>query len=145
MMIDVCGHVLRSISGTFLFCRRQENHDGGHTDGEAWWTPANPDAVAAHEWCRRCGGPNVAWSAPSPLWNYVMRGNDINGEAQHGDLVCMTCFVVLGAEAGLSASGWRLTLHPEPEGLTYETPSGRVWDAEAFLWVEREGVDRTAP
>ena len=135
-MIDVCGHVLRGINTAPLFCRRLSGHDGGHTDGEAWWTPTAPDAVAEHEWCRRCDGPNVAWSAASPLWNYVMRGNDINGEARHGDLVCMTCFVVLAAEAGLPSSGWRLTLHPEPEGLAYETPTGRVWDAEQFLWVE---------
>lgn len=89
-----------------------------------------------HERCRRCGGPNVIWSAASPLWNYVMRGNDILGEAKFSDLVCMPCFVTLAVEAGLPMHGWRLTLTPEPEGLIYETPSGRVWDPERFLWVE---------
>lgn len=90
------------------------------------------------EYCRRCGGPNVIWAAASPLWNYVMRGNDINGESRHSDLVCIPCFIICGIQAGLPAIGWRLTIAPEPDGLIYETPSGRVWDAEKFLWVEPE-------
>lgn len=94
------------------------------------------ERAADTEWCRRCGGPNVIWSAASPLWNLVMRGNDINGETKFADLVCMPCFITLAVEAGLSTHGWRLTLVPEPEGLIYETPSGRVWDPERFLWVD---------
>lgn len=90
--------------------------------------------VAHTEDCYRCGGPNVVWYAPSPLWNLVMRGNDINGEPLHHDLVCVTCFVVLAAEAGVRGS-WRLTVDPEPDGLIYQTPSGRRWDAERFLWI----------
>lgn len=85
--------------------------------------------------CHRCGGANVNWSAASPLWNYVMRGNDINGECLFDDLVCMRCFIILAAEAGLPTVGWRLTLVPEPPGLVYATPSGRVWNSEKFLWV----------
>lgn len=92
------------------------------------------------EACRRCGGPNVAWSAASPLWNYVMRGNDINGTPLFDDLVCMPCFVRLAVDAGLPTHGWRLTLHPEPDGLIYETPSGRVWDEGSFLWGGPEGA-----
>jgi hypothetical protein len=89
-----------------------------------------------HEWCRRCGGPNVIWSAASPLWNFVMRGNDINGEPRYHDLVCMACFVRCAVEAGLPEQGWRLTLVPEPEGMIHQTPSGRTWDPERFLWVD---------
>ncbi len=89
------------------------------------------------ERCRRCGDPNVIWAAHSPLWNYVMRGNDINGEARYADLVCVACFINCAMEAGLPATGWRLTLVPEPEGLVYMTPSGRVWDDRQFLWVEK--------
>lgn len=96
--------------------------------------PANAD----DERCRRCGGSNVVWAAPSPLWNLVMRGNDINGEPFHGDLVCMPCFVVLAH--GLGHRGrWRLSLDPEPEGLIKVTPSGRAWDSERWLWVGPEG------
>jgi hypothetical protein len=93
---------------------------------------AEPD----HERCRRCGGPNVIWSAASPLWNFVMRGNDINGEPRYHDLVCMACFVRCAVEAGLPEQGWRLTLVPEPEGMIHQTPSGRTWDPERFLWVD---------
>lgn len=91
--------------------------------------------LAPFEDCHRCGGPNVVWFAPSPLWNLVMRGNDINGEALHDDLVCVTCFVILANEAGVSGK-WRVTVDPEPEGLIYTTPSGRTWDAERNLWVD---------
>lgn len=85
------------------------------------------------ERCGRCGGANVIWSAPSPLWNLVMRGNDINGESQYGDLVCMGCFVVLAEAAGVTGR-WRLYVEPEPEGLVKTTPSGRIWDPGSWLW-----------
>jgi len=90
-------------------------------------------ARAEHEDCCHCGGRNVTWFAPSPLWNLVMRGNDINGEPLYGDLVCMPCFVQLAADAGVEGI-WRLSVDPEPEGLVKITPSGRVWDEEANLW-----------
>ncbi len=89
-----------------------------------------------HESCRRCDGQNVMWSAQSPLWNYVMRDNDINGDPKFDDLVCIPCFISLAIEVGLPEHGWQLRLRPEPAGLIYETPSGRVWDEELFLWVE---------
>jgi len=98
-----------------------------------------PDgALADGEECRRCGGPNVVWAAASPLWNYVMRGNDITNmdDARYRDLVCIACFIICASEAGLPNLGWRLTLVPEPDGLIYETPSGRTWNAETFLWEE---------
>lgn len=90
---------------------------------------------AEDEACRRCGGPNVVWSAPSPLWNLVMRGNDINAETQYADLVCIACFVEMSEEAGVMPKRWRVYADPEPAGLIYETPSGRVWDAERWLWM----------
>jgi hypothetical protein len=63
------------------------------------------------ETCHRCGGSNVTWFAPSPLWNLVMRGNDINGDALHDDLVCVPCFVLLAAEAGVEGV-WRVSGAP---------------------------------
>lgn len=85
------------------------------------------------EQCRKCGGDNPSWFAPSPLWNYVMRGNDIDGDPLFRDMVCIRCFIELAQRAGLSGA-WRLTIDPEPDGFIYETPSGRVWDADKFLW-----------
>lgn len=88
-----------------------------------------------HERCRRCGGANVVWFAPSPLWNLVMRENDINGPIQFGDLVCIPCFIGLAAEKGVQGV-WRIGVDPEPEGLVKITPSGRVWNEETHLWDE---------
>lgn len=87
-----------------------------------------------HEVCRRCGGENVSWFAPSPLWNLVMRGNDIDGDALFNDLVCMRCFVVLANDVGVEGT-WRLAVRPEPVGLILTTPTGRVWDADRDLWT----------
>lgn len=101
-------------------------------------TSTKNDIDENSEDCRRCGGKNVVWSAASPLWNFVMRENDINGPIKYADLVCIPCFITLAIEKGLPVVGWRLTLVPEPEGLIYETPSGRVWDPEKFLWVKKE-------
>lgn len=89
------------------------------------------------EWCRRCSGENCVWAAPSPLWNKVMRGNDINGDTQFSDLVCMKCFVELADKLGMTGQ-WRLTLNPLPDDLVYETPSGRAWDWDTWLWTDRE-------
>lgn len=92
------------------------------------------EQTSSTETCRRCGGQNVVWCAPSPLWNMVMRGNDIDGNPLFGDLVCMACFVALADDLGLSGQ-WRLSLTPEPPGLIFETPSGRKWDAGSWLWT----------
>jgi len=113
------------------------------------------------ETCNRCGGENVTWYVSSPLWNFVMRGNDINGEPRYRDLVCVGCFWVCAMEAGLKEGyEWTFTsepvvwsdtltrskftnlihvlsISPEPPGLIYETPSGLIWDRDKMLWVEK--------
>lgn len=63
-----------------------------------------------------------------------MRGNDINGQPIYGDMVCPNCFILCAEEAGVYVA-WELTTETMPKGLIYETPSGRVWDAEQQLWV----------
>ena len=85
------------------------------------------------EACRRCGAENPPWSAPSPLWNAVMRDGSINGEALFDDMVCATCFMVLAEERGI-ATLWRVTAEKVSVELETVTPSGRVWNAETFLW-----------
>lgn len=94
-----------------------------------------PDANA--ERCKRCGGENPSWSAASPLWNAVIRGGSINGEAEFNDMVCATCFMALAEEKGI-ANGFRVTAETVNVELETTTPSGRVWDDEAFRWVEPE-------
>lgn len=87
--------------------------------------------------CGRCGNPNVQWVAPSPLWNAVMRGGDIDGAEQYDGIVCPTCFALLAEAAGV-ASGWRLIAQDIRVVLQTRTPSGRVWDEESWLWVPGE-------
>lgn len=76
------------------------------------------------------------WMAPSPLWNEVMRGGDINGREQYEGIVCPSCFANLAAEAGI-AEGWRLSATDIHVDLQEITPSGRVWNAETWLWQDR--------
>ncbi len=92
-------------------------------------------SLGATERCRRCGGENVNWCAPSPLWNLVMRGDDINGDSLFHDLVCPRSFMVLAEEAGVSGQ-WRVAVDPEPAGLIETTPSGRTWNPKTWMWDE---------
>jgi hypothetical protein len=96
-------------------------------------------AADAHpeDYCHRCGGPNVSWAAPSPLWNAVMRGGDINGRDLFNGIVCPLCFAVLAEAAGI-ASQWRLSAENVNQPLQTITPTGRVWDDNAWLWREPE-------
>lgn len=107
--------------------------DLGHTVGDARKKLA--DEITPMERCHRCDGENPSWAAESPLWNKVMRGNDIDGDPLFGDMVCMECFKALATEAGVEGR-WLLTIEPLPEDLVYKTPSGRVWDAEQWRWVD---------
>jgi hypothetical protein len=91
--------------------------------------------VTNAEDCKRCGAANPPWSAPSPLWNAVMRGGSINGTPEFADMVCATCFMVLAEEAGI-ACNWRVMPETVNANLETVTPSGRVWDAKRWLWTE---------
>jgi hypothetical protein len=94
--------------------------------------------------CHRCGGPNRSWHAPSPLWNAVMRGGDINGPWKWNEIICPTCFMVLAEGAGI-AERWRLDARTVKVELATTTPSGRVWDPERDLWVEPEPLGERVP
>ena len=64
--------------------------------------------------CDRCGGGNVCWFAPSPLWNTVARS--------HGyGILCPLCFIVLAEAQGLRAA-WKI--EPEPPTNEREAPDG---------------------
>lgn len=82
-------------------------------------------------YCHRCGGPNITWWAPSPVWNYVMGYPD---EA-HDGIVCPLCFAEL-AEAKGASEGWRVEPGRWPEGVSLVHTDGRVWDDRAGLWVD---------
>jgi hypothetical protein len=113
---------------TTALAARTESPDD--TNGTCVPVETHPEAR-----CNRCGGPNVTWCAPSPLWNEVMRGGDINGPWQYDEIICPTCFAVLAEEAGV-ASRWRLCAERVTRPLQLVTPSGRTWNAQAWLWDE---------
>lgn len=95
--------------------------------------PDHPEAV-----CRRCHGPNIQWHAPSPLWNQVMRGGDINGSEILDGVVCPVCFAYLAEAGRVADGGWVLTSRRVLVELQTVTPSGRVWDEAQMLWVDPE-------
>lgn len=85
--------------------------------------------------CHRCGGPNVLWTTPSPLWNEVMRAGDINSAEIYDGIVCPTCFIQLAEERGVG-SWWRVHAEQIHKPLETSTSSGRVWDSETWMWRE---------
>lgn len=89
--------------------------------------------------CNRCGGPNVSWVAPSPLWNAVMRGGCIDGPQEFSEIICPTCFFVLAVERGI-AYEFQVDGHSLVPLQTI-TPSGRIWDSSTRLWEEVETSD----
>lgn len=94
--------------------------------------------------CNRCHGPNITWSAPSPLWNEVMRGGDINGPWQYGELICPICFARFAEAAGI-ADLWRFDAARVNVPLTTVTPSGRTWNAETWLWEDAADGTQAEP
>jgi hypothetical protein len=87
------------------------------------------------DYCHRCGGPNIIWYAPSPLWNEVMRGGDISGRSKWSEIICPTCFCILTQEAGIG-SAFRIYATRLEVKLPTTTPDGRVWNSETWLWEE---------
>lgn len=85
--------------------------------------------------CHRCGGPNVIWSAPSPLWNFVMRDDDIDGEWKWNEIICPMCFVGLAEQKGVKGN-WNFAPNTMTEGLIEVTPTGRVWNSKTWMWEE---------
>lgn len=85
----------------------------------------------SESYCHRCDGPNRPWSAPSPLWNAVMRQTPDVWLWE--EIICPTCFMVLAEDAGIAAC-WRLDAD-SLVNLPTTSPDGRVWDEAARLWA----------
>lgn len=115
---------------------RRDRKPGGSAPIES------PDDEDPERICHRCGGPNVhAWTAPSPLWNQVMRDGDINGPWKYNEIICPVCFAQLAEEQGI-ASFWRFYAERVHVELATTTPSGRVWNPQTWLWEDRSGPAR---
>lgn len=106
--------------------------DGGKRARDAI-AALTPSALSP-EHCQRCGHNNPSWSAPSPLWNAVIRGGSIDGEPKFDDMVCAACFMELAEQQGI-ASDWTVKARNVAVPLETTTPSGRVWDEDKGLWV----------
>lgn len=106
--------------------------------GEPVWDAENPEGI--EHYCHRCKGPNVIWSAASPLWNEVMRGGDINNGEEFEGIICPTCFCILAGEREVADQFNLFSLNPLVP-LKTVTPSGRVWSEEKWLWVENVSED----
>lgn len=46
--------------------------------------------------CDNCGGFNVSWFTPSPLWNRIVRQPD-----RADPMLCPRCFILLAEAAGI--------------------------------------------
>lgn len=149
----LCGDVSVDGGGPCVLPEDHAVHDDGA--GCHWaepWFDAVPAALrSAHpeSYCHRCAGRNVQWSAPSPLWNAVMRP-DGERAAQWEEIVCPSCFAELAGLAGI-ASSFRLDA-TDAVDLPTHSPDGRVWDSARWLWVAAGVVrepgtesDRTTP
>lgn len=77
--------------------------------------------------------PNPVWTAPSPLWNEVIRGGDIDGRELFGGVVCPSCFAIMATDQGI-AGGWRLIATDVHVELQEVTPSGRVWNDQTWMF-----------
>lgn len=95
---------------------------------------SQPEPTAEHpeDYCHRCGGPNLPWWTPSPIWNAVMGYPD----QAHDGIVCPQCFAEL-AEAKGAKGPWRLSPRVRPDAASYTHVDGRTWDAASELWSQR--------
>lgn len=91
--------------------------------------------VHVETYCHRCYGANVVWSAPSPLWNAVMRDTDDGTDAYDG-IVCPVCFIQLAETMAVAGPGWYLTADDVQVSLATHTRDGRVWSDASRLWVK---------
>jgi hypothetical protein len=122
------------ISSTPLWQNRRDPAAMSTDGGQDWFYVDKRGAADLEQHCQRCDGPNISWSAPSPLWNQVMRDGSITGPWQYGEIICPLCFAELASEQGITGPHWRFFADEVEVGLELETPSGRVWNPGTWLW-----------
>jgi hypothetical protein len=98
------------------------------------------DAAPVERRCDRCGGVNpIAWHAPSPLWNAVMRA----ATRTEVGFCCPRCFIEVAQEQGIDGS-WHLDIDGRDWSVVPAT-DGRVWDSATCRWAPAPPVlDATA-
>lgn len=119
-----------------------ENEPGpGWLDAFATFTSLYHEWIAQHpeDTCHRCGKPFIGWSAPSPLWNEVMRGGSCAGGPEpYRGIICPSCFMHLAEQAGI-ATMWRVYATTVFRHLQTVTDDGRVWNPQTWLFEKPAG------
>lgn len=95
--------------------------------------------IPIESYCHKCLRPNPIWSAPSPLWNEVMRGGGMTNEDMYDGVVCPPCFAELAEKAGITGKLWRFYAQEIKVPLTF-TAGTRAWNEETWLFEEIEEV-----
>lgn len=138
------GHLATCKDGHAHYCPTCDRSLGEICDVVDDALTATPAQEGEAERCRKCGHGNPSWSTPSPLWNAVIRGGSIDGEPLFGDMVCASCFMEMAEQAGI-ASNWRVDAKKVDVPLETTTSTGRVWDAEQWLWVHADEATPAPP
>lgn len=94
-----------------------------------------PGMTHPEDTCERCGGRNLRWHAPSPLWNAVMR--DPATGLDEWSIVCPRCFAALAEANGIAPPSWHFGPDADVSHL-WEDRDGRRWDPTSCLWVAGE-------
>lgn len=115
-----------------------EMADNGPNTEQAYETRSREDAEM---WCDRCKRRHgVVWSAPSDLWNLVMRAGD-RGKPDEFGFCCPICFMQLADERGVGNLMWDVQMWvPEPE-MTYDEASEFTFGGDGVLGKCGHGVD----
>ena len=88
----------------------QANLDLLDAERASGWHNIHPE-----DYCHRCGGRNILWSAPSEVWNPVMRpGGDKSGWLWN-EIICPSCFGLLFVER-FPETSFVLTIHADSRG-----------------------------
>lgn len=117
-------------------CTYLAPHDVALEAGEPTYSAAcRRHGDGAEDWCHRCGGDNISWSAPSPLWNRIMRGDNVGGKEPWDGIICPTCFAVLTEQEGVGKM-WLLFPQVVLAELKVVTPDGRAWNPDTWKWED---------
>lgn len=70
--------------------------------------------------CRVCiQSHSVEWSVDDDLWHKVMTDELVSAKIKYGGAICMTCFVKVAINMGMSPDRWRLSQDPDPEDTSW--------------------------
>lgn len=83
--------------------------------------------------CQKCGGPNIAWFAPSEIWN-----------AAHEEfgVLCPICFVALAEKVGHDKDAWIIQpeFYAEPQRQLLETQQVAIERGNDLLAMQAASI-----